>query len=108
MSDAVALEALDEQARQLGIVLRHHPSDLEHSDARPQQTMGLRHLEADRPAADDDEMLGQHAVLEQGLIGEEGHVLEARNRRRARRRAGGDDDAPRAHRRSPARTSRGR
>src|SRR6185437_11665395 len=38
-------------------------------------------------------MLGQHAIVEDGLVGEEWQVAEAGDRRDARRRAGGDDNA---------------
>ena len=36
--------------------------------------MRLRHLEADRAAADDDQVLRQRAVPEDGLVGEVGHA----------------------------------
>ena len=94
--DAVGDEALDQQLGQLRIVLGQHARGLEHGDARAEPAMRLRHLEADRAAADDDQMLGQHAVLEDRLVGEIGHVLEAGDRRHGGRRAGGDDEAARA------------
>src|SRR5258708_12471709 len=55
--------------------------------------MGLRLLDADRPAAEDDEMIGPRGDVEDRLVGEIGHPIEPLDRRRARRRAGGDDEA---------------
>ena len=47
--------------------------------------MGLRHLQSDRPAADDDQVLGKHGVVEQSLVGQIIHRVEARDRRHERR-----------------------
>ena len=56
--------------------------------------MGLRHLQADRPAADHDQMAGQGAVGEDRLVGEIARIGQARDRRRRRPRAGRQHDAP--------------
>ena len=56
--------------------------------------MGLAQLQADRSAADHDQMAGQGAVGEDRLIGEEARLREARDRRRRRSRAGRQNDAP--------------
>ena len=54
--------------------------------------MRLRHLDADRPAADHDQMLGQFTVGKHGLVGQIGHLVEPGDRRRHRVRAGGDHE----------------
>ncbi len=59
--------------------------------------MGLRHLHADGAAADDDEMLGQRGVVEDGFVGEAGRGVEAGNGRHAGARACGDNEAAGAH-----------
>ncbi len=61
--------------------------------------MRLRHLAADRPAADDDEVFGPLGQVEDRLVGEIGDRVEAGDRRHARRGAGGDDEILRLHRR---------
>jgi hypothetical protein len=52
---------------------------------------------ADRPAADDDQMLGRGLALEDRLVGEVGHRVEPGDRRHRGARAGGEDDALGAH-----------
>ncbi len=47
-----------QQCDQLGIVARQQRADIEHGDPRAEPAMRLRHLDADRPAADHDQMLG--------------------------------------------------
>ena len=59
----------------------------------PSRRIRLRQFEADRPAADHDQMVGQGAVGEDRLVGEIGHVAEAWDRRRRRPRAGRQHDA---------------
>ena len=58
--------------------------------------MRLAELKPDRPAAEHDEMLNALAHVEDRLVGEIGHLVEAGNRRDERRRPSGDDEAPRA------------
>ena len=48
-------------------------------------------------AAEHDEMLDALAHVEDRLVGEIGHLVEAGDRRDRRQRAGGDDEAARAH-----------
>ncbi len=57
--------------------------------------MRLRHLHADRAAADDDEMLGAFLVREDGFVRVKGHLVETGNLRNEGPRAGGDDEASR-------------
>ena len=55
--------------------------------------MRLRHLEADRAAADDDEMIGAPRQVEDRLIGEIRHRRKTGDRRDCGRGAGRDDEA---------------
>ena len=57
--------------------------------------MRLREFEPDRPAADDDEMVGPVLEIEDRLIGQRLDAVDAGDRRNDRRRAGRDDEAPR-------------
>ena len=59
--------------------------------------MGLGQLGADRAATDDDQVAGPRPVLENRLVGQVGHVVEAGDRWRGGRRAGGDDEPPGAN-----------
>ena len=68
---------------------------LEDGDAAAEAQIGLRQLQPDRSAADDDQMVELVAVVEDGLVGEIGHAVEARDGRHGGRRAGGDDEAAR-------------
>ena len=52
--------------------------------------MRLGELAADRPAADDDQMLRPLGQIEYRLVGQMGHLGQARDRRNRRRRAGRD------------------
>ena len=67
----------------------------QHGDAAAQPQIGLGQLQPDRAAADDDQMVELVAVVEDRLVGEVGHAVEARDGRDRRRGAGGDDEAPR-------------
>ena len=53
---AFVLEAADDDRGELGIVLGEEVGRLQHGDARAESAMRLRHLQADRPAADHDQM----------------------------------------------------
>ena len=102
--DALGAQALQHHLRQLRIVLAERLQRLEHGDAAAEPQMGLGQLQADRAAADDDQMVELVAVVEDGLVGEVGHVVEAGDRRDGRRGAGGDDEAARLDALSPAST----
>ena len=54
--DAFALQARHDDGGELGIVLGEEVGDLQHRDPRAQPAMGLGQLQADRPAADHDQM----------------------------------------------------
>ena len=57
--------------------------------------MRLRQLQTDRPAADDDQMIELVAVVEDCLVGEVGHLVEARDGRDGGDEPGGDHEAAR-------------
>ena len=40
--------------------------------------MGLRHLQPDRPAAEDQQVAGRLLQVEQRLVGEPGHAVQPR------------------------------
>ena len=77
------------------IVLGERRRGLQHRHLRAEPAMRLRQLEADRPAADDDEMLGAALEFEDRLVGEIGRLGKARDRRHRGGRAGRDHEAPR-------------
>ena len=52
-------QALGERGRQLGIVARQERAGIDHRDRGAEPAMRLRQLDADRPAADHDQMLRQ-------------------------------------------------
>ena len=56
--------------------------------------MRLGFLRPDRPAADDQQMLGPDPFVKNGLVGEMRHLVKPRNRRHQRRRPGRDHKAP--------------
>ena len=87
--------AFQHDGGQLRVVLAHRLEAFEHGDAAAEPQVRLRQLDADRPAADDDQVLDALGVVEDRLVGEVGHLVEARDRRHHRRRAGRDDEAPR-------------
>jgi hypothetical protein len=95
--DAFRGEASGETGGELGIVAGQDGSDVEDGDPRPEAAMRLRHLDPDRAAADDDQMLGQFAIGEHRLVGQVGNAVEPRDIGDRRVRAGGDDKAPRAN-----------
>ena len=83
----------DDDRGKLRVILAEQGGGFQHGDARAKAAMRLRHLHADRPAADDHQVSGPLAIAEHGLVGEIGHGIEAGDRRRGRPRACGDDEA---------------
>ena len=77
------------------IVARQQRARIEHGDRGAEPAMRLRQLDADRAAADHDQMLGQGPVGENRLVGQVGQLVEPRDRRHRRMRAGSDDKPPR-------------
>ena len=92
--DAVVDQSVAHDARQLGVVSRQDRELLDYAHPRPELAERLRHLDADRTAADDDEMLGQPGEIEDGLVGEVTCLREPGNRRDQGPRAGGEHEAP--------------
>ena len=103
-----SIKARRSTATSSGSSLGSSACHLDQADLRAQAAKGLGQLAADRPAAHDQEMIGQAVEIEDVLVGEIGHAPQvpgsggragldpvARTKRRARMR------------RSPAVTSRG-
>src|SRR5208282_4675477 len=93
--DPFAAKPLGESRGELDVVARKKRADIEHGDPRTEPAMGLRHLDPDRSAADDDQMLGQFAVGKDALVGQIGDTIEPAYRRYRRLRAGRDHKPPR-------------
>src|SRR5207253_2866707 len=68
---------------------------IDYRDGGAEPAIGLRQLDADRTAADDDQMLGPLAIGKNGLIGEVGHAVETGDWRHRRPRPRGDHEAAR-------------
>ena len=68
---------------------------VEHGDLGAEPVEGLGERKRDPAAAQHDQMLRPLACLERVLVGEIGHLFEARDRRNQRPRAGRDDKAAR-------------
>ena len=94
--DAFGAKPGDDDRGQFGVVLAEGGKRLDDRDLRAQPAVRLRQFDADRPAADDDQMVRPPAVFEDCLVGEELDRVEAGNGRHHRRRSGRDDEAPRA------------
>ena len=95
--DAVRLERAAHHRGQLRIILRQDRPHVEHGDRRAQPPVRLRHLAADRPAADHHQMIGRGAVVEDRLVGQIGRPVEARDRRCRRPAAGREHEPSGAH-----------
>ena len=94
--DAVFDQASANDVDQFRLVLRQDARHLHDRDVTAQPAVGLRHFDADRPTADDDQMRGPFGVVEDGLVGEVGHAIETRYRRNGRHRSGRHHDTARA------------
>ena len=66
-------------------------------DMSAEHAVGLRDLEADGAASEHDQMLDPLVHIEDRLVGEIAHLVEARDRRDHRRGAGGHHEAPRTN-----------
>ena len=93
----LAVEEVAQQFDRLAVVAWQDREHLHNRYPCAEAAMGLRHLEADRPTADDDQVADRFGVVEQGLVGEIGYLVQARYRRHQGAGAGGDDEAPRAN-----------
>ena len=90
--DAFRAQPVEHDGRQLRVVLPQRLRALDHRDLAAQPYMRLRHLHPDRPAADDQQVIGPLAPVEEGFVGVIRHAVEPRDGRDKRRRAGGDHD----------------
>ncbi len=94
--DAFIVQALAHDLHQLRVVLRQQRRHLDERDRGAQAAEGLRQFDADRAAADDEQVARTFDQIEDRLVREVRHMLEAGQRRQQRGRAGGDDEAARA------------
>jgi hypothetical protein len=67
--DALGAELPQHQRGGLGVVLAQRLGAFEHRDLRAEAAMGLRHFHADGTAADDDQVSGPLAQVEDRLVG---------------------------------------
>lgn len=74
---ALGCQDLQQLGDMAGIVVRHRLAALDHGDLRAQPAMCLRHLQAERARADDQQVRGERAVVEDRLVGEVRHRIEA-------------------------------
>ncbi len=84
-----------EAAGQFRVVARQERAGIDHRDGGAEAAIGLRQLDADRAAADHDQVFGPLAIGENRFIGQVGHAVETGDRRHDRSRSGGDDKAAR-------------
>jgi hypothetical protein len=82
-----------DDVRHVGVLARKDARrDVDDGDIAAQPAERLRHLAADRAAADDDEVRHVLAQVEQRLVGERAGLGEARDRKHRRTRAGRDHE----------------
>ena len=93
--DAFARERVEHDRGAFRIFLAERRRRFEHRDLGAEPAERLRELEPDRPAADDDQMLGRAASSNIVSLVRYGVSLEPGNRRQRRRRAGRDHEAAR-------------
>src|SRR5215472_6887196 len=93
-NDPFLAETLGKTGRELGIVARQQWSDVKHCDARTEAIMGLRHLDPDRSAADDDQVLRQLAIGKNRFVCQIRDVGKPRDGRYRWLRTGRDHKAP--------------
>ena len=79
--DFVSWSFLTRTRDSFGILVGKQARGVEHGDVRAEHAMRLAELKPDRPAAEHDEVLDAFAHVEDCLVGEIGHLVEAGNRR---------------------------
>ncbi len=92
--DPARRERRAQTRRQFGVFLAGDPPRLDQGHGAAEAGVRVRHFQPDRPAAQDQQMRGRLGQVEQGLVGQERHLVEAGDRRHRGAAAGGDDDAP--------------
>ncbi len=90
---ALGPEPPHDDRRQFWIILAERGDGFDHGDGGTEPPMCLRHLEADRATADDDQMFRPLCLFEQGLVGQVADTVEPRYRRYRGRGARRDDEA---------------
>ena len=91
--DAVFFQLPAKYRHQFGIVPGHDRKHFKHRYPGSQVAVGLGHLDADGTAADDDQVFGNLAQIEDGFVGQVGHAVQAGDGRNEGGRPGGDHDA---------------
>ncbi len=74
-------QAILYHGRQLRIIVRQQPGHFDNGDGGAQAPVGLGQFHADGAAADDNQVGHILGVIEHCLVGQIGHVLQARNGR---------------------------
>ena len=95
--DSLGAQPRAHHVDQLGVVVAHQGEHLDDCHARAEPAKRLGEFGANRPAADDHQMLGRLGQPKHRLIGQERCLVESRDRRHHRPAAGCHDEAPRAH-----------
>ena len=96
--DALVGQAAEQHPGEFRIIPRHRACGLDNRNGGTEPAVRLRHLDTHRTRPDDDEAVGQHVVVEDGLVREVGHRINAGDGRDCRLRSGRDDNAPGADR----------
>ena len=91
--DAIVAKPGAQQVDQFGIVAHQDGCHLDHGDPGTEVAEGLGELDADRPAADHQQVLWQPVGIEDGLVGQVRHVGQTRDRWNGRHRSGRDHEA---------------
>jgi len=91
--DAVGLQCAAQPGDQLRVVLGRDGTRLHDRHAAAEPGVRLRHLQPDRAAAQDQQVLRRLSQVEQGVVREEWHVVQAGQVRYHGAAAGGDHDA---------------
>ncbi len=93
--DPLAGERIEHDGGAFRIVLGERARRFDHDHVRPQAAKRLRQLDPDRAAADHRQAPRTFGEIEDGLVGEISHPVEAGNRRHRRSGAGRQHEAPR-------------
>ena len=83
--NALGFKPCPDDRNQFPVIGAHDLHCFKNRDLRAELTMGLRQLQPDRPAADNNQMIGAFAQSEDGLIGQERHIRQTGYRRHGRR-----------------------
>src|SRR5205807_7810335 len=82
ITNAFALELLPDDRSEIGIFARQNGTcDIDNGDLAAKPAKGLRHLAADRSAANDDQMRNGLAQIEDRFVGQIAYRFDTGNRR---------------------------